>query len=183
MSGRGKTLSRTGSAVLETRLDRTQIRREVKDVFARYDRGHDGFIDPEDLKALLRDLNGKEPTQTEVLFVLRGVDVSNDGKISFEEMCDYWERVRAGHGGAKYNKLLVKDRVGTVRTSSYDLPPVDHSFGKKNEDQEFGAKEGTENEPVCGGVVGDQFRNLCRVRVGSCGQLGRERGRIPKERP
>ena len=34
-----------------------------------------------------------------------------------------------GHKGSKFNKLLVKDLVGKGRTSSYDLPSKQFTFG------------------------------------------------------
>lgn len=142
MSARGDSLKRTGSAVLASTTTDATLRREVREVFARYDKGGDGSIDEADLTLLLRDLTGKQPTKSEVLFVLRGVDTSADGKISLDEFYEYWRKVKAGHPGGGLNKLLVRDKVGTVRLSSYDLPPANHAFGMKNPEQEFDAKDG-----------------------------------------
>lgn len=50
--------------------------------------------------------------------------------------------VQVGHGGSKYNKLLVKDRVGAPRTSTYDLPPIAHKFGKGAAERVVGTREG-----------------------------------------
>ena len=49
---------------------------------------------------------------------------------------------QVGHGGSKYNKLLVKDRVGAPRTSTYDLPPIAHKFGKGAAERVVGTREG-----------------------------------------
>ena len=142
MSARSESLKRTGSAVLEPRPDPAALKREVRAAFSKYDKAGDGFIDEADLSDFITDLQGKKPTKSEVLFVLRGIDASGDGRISFDELYDYWVKAKAGHKGGKLNKLLVRDKVGAVRVSSYDLPPVEHSFGMKNAEQLIGAKEG-----------------------------------------
>jgi len=123
---------------LEGTRDRSKLKRSVRDVFARYDTAGVGFVDQEQLVPLLRELSGKEPTKTDVLFALRSMDAV-DGKVTLEELTGYWEKVKSGHSGAKLNKLLVKDRVGAVRVSSYDLPPHAHAFGRPNPEQEFSA--------------------------------------------
>ena len=48
-----------------------------------------------------------------------------------------------GHRGSQYNKLLVKDLVGKSRTSSYDLPSKQFTFGKVIPRDVNDAKEGT----------------------------------------
>ncbi len=142
MSVARSTLSQSGAKVLGETVKRSDIKREVRSVFSKYDVAGDGFIDESDLVAMLRDLNGKEPNKSEVLFALKDMDTSADGKISFDEFLAHWERVRAGHPGARFNKLLVRDKIGVARTSSYDLPPTSHSFGKPNAVQEVSAKDG-----------------------------------------
>jgi hypothetical protein len=70
------------------------------------------------------------------------MDLSGDGKVSFDEMVKFWEAREVGHGGSRYNKLLVKDRVGAPRTSTYDLPPIAHKFGKEGAERVVGTREG-----------------------------------------
>jgi hypothetical protein len=130
----------TATQVL-TAAERRQVRRQVRSVFGRYDAAGDGFVDESDLVNLLRDLTGKEPNKIDLQFALKAMDLSGDGRVSFDEMVKYWEANVVGHGGSKFNKLLVKDRVGAPRTSTYDLPPLTHKFGKPAVEREFGTKE------------------------------------------
>ena len=125
-----------------TASSRAKVQREVRTAFAKYDKGKDGFIDEDDLTALLTDLQGKPASKTDVLFALKAMDSSGDGRISFGEMCEYWEQLKVGHGGGKFNKLLVKDLVGHTRLSSYDLPPAAFAYGATTRGDDIGAKQG-----------------------------------------
>ena len=40
-------------------------------------------------------------------------------------------------------RTLIKDRVGAVRTSSYDLPATEHIYGKEVKRDDEGAGKGT----------------------------------------
>ena len=137
------TLAKSNStSALLSRPERARVKREVRALFKKYDAASDGFIDQDDLKHLLGDLMGKEPNKIDLLYALKAMDTSDDGRISFDEMVKYWEKMRVGHGGSVYNRLLVKDTVGAPRTSTYDLPPIAFKFGKGAPERLIGTREG-----------------------------------------
>lgn len=72
---------------------------------------------------------GKKVHQNDVLFALREIDSSADGRISYAEFKDWFIRAKVGHKGSRYNKLLVRDVVGKSKRSSYDLPSKEFTFG------------------------------------------------------
>ena len=121
------TLAKSNStSALLSRPERARVKREVRALFKKYDAASDGFIDQDDLKHLLGDLMGKEPNKIDLLYALKAMDTSDDGRISFDEMVKYWE----------------KDTVGAPRTSTYDLPPIAFKFGKGAPERLIGTREG-----------------------------------------
>lgn len=101
----------------------------VRAAFRAIDTDDSGYIDKSELGKLLQSLSDSSITQNDVLFALNEVGAGADGKVSFSEFKKWYLRTRKGHRGSKYNKLLVKDLVGRSRTSSYDLPSKQFTFG------------------------------------------------------
>ncbi|XP_052766258.1 squidulin-like [Mya arenaria] len=56
---------------------------ELRVAFDKYDRNGDGFIDKEELRAILQ--NGKDCSQDELESLFKLVDDNGDGKIEYEE--------------------------------------------------------------------------------------------------
>ncbi|CAD8159594.1 unnamed protein product [Paramecium octaurelia] len=58
-------------------------------VFDRYDKNHSGFIEKDELNALLYnlaiELNSQQPTKKEIDYMLSYLDTNNDSKISRTE--------------------------------------------------------------------------------------------------
>lgn len=57
-------------------------------------------------------------------------DVDRDGHLSLIEFRNYYEKISAKYKGEIYNRLLVSDRIGRVRRSTYNLPPLTFIYGK-----------------------------------------------------
>lgn len=177
----------------------------VKSAFKSIDTAGEGSIDRADVGRLLQLLNpGHTITQNDVLFALKEVEITDDGRVKYTEFKKWFDRLRKvlaaclrrlprvwpllphhtttsttsdscsasatvrspplllsppcamcnvqGHRGSQYNKLLVKDLVGKSRTSSYDLPSKQFTFGKVIPRDVNDAKEGTPlpcPPPVC----------------------------------
>lgn len=100
-----------------------------RSAFRSVDTENRGFVHKSEVGKVLAALSpGATITQNDVLFVLNEVDVV-DEKVSFVEFRKWFQRAKKGHRGSKFNKLLVKDLVGKGRTSSYDLPSKEFTFG------------------------------------------------------
>jgi len=127
---------------------------KLKQVFRSVDVDGSGYVDKAEIGRLLQALSpGATISQNDVLFVLNEVDMSRDDRLSFTEFKKWYIRARKvrdrrrgctancnnshgkwqwceqGHKGSRFNKLLVKDMVGKGRTSSYDLPSKEFTFG------------------------------------------------------
>lgn len=102
----------------------------LRQAFRAIDTDNSGYIEKSELGRLMQSMDPSHTvTQNDVLFALKEIDSSDDGRVSFEEFKVWWIRTTKGHKGSKYNKLLVKDLVGKSRTSSYDLPSKQFTFG------------------------------------------------------
>mmetsp|Transcript_24115 Transcript_24115/g.83733 ORF Transcript_24115/g.83733 Transcript_24115/m.83733 type:complete len:253 (-) Transcript_24115:71-829(-) len=102
---------------------------QIRSAFREVDTSNNGYVDKAELGVLLSKLTGRTAHQNDVLFCLREIDTSHDGRISYTEFRDWFIRAKIGHKGSKYNKLLVRDVVGKSKRSSYDLPSKDFTFG------------------------------------------------------
>jgi len=109
---------------------------KIREAFRAVDTSGNGFIDKSELGDLLTKLEEAKPAserraihQNDVLFALREIDTSGDGRIAFPEFKAWFLRTNVGHSGHKYNKLLVRDIVGKSKRSSYDLPEKGFTFG------------------------------------------------------
>ena len=58
----------------------------LRQSFAKYDADGSGAIDVRELRALMHDVTGEEPTEAETADFARAVDTDGDGDISAEEM-------------------------------------------------------------------------------------------------
>mmetsp|Transcript_23576 Transcript_23576/g.41791 ORF Transcript_23576/g.41791 Transcript_23576/m.41791 type:complete len:187 (-) Transcript_23576:2244-2804(-) len=67
---------------------------EFKAAFARIDRDGSGYIDVEEVKALLRGTYGCEPLDEEVAMFMIEFDSNSDGRISWEEFASAVQRIR-----------------------------------------------------------------------------------------
>lgn len=77
----------TGKHCGRTRQDHINLRGK----FERYDCDHDGFIDLAEFKILLDEL-GVRATDDRISAYLDEFDVNSDGRISFEEFCEWWHK-------------------------------------------------------------------------------------------
>ena len=57
----------------------------LRQSFAKYDADGSGSIDVRELRALMHDVTGEEPTDEETTAFSRAVDIDGDGALSFDE--------------------------------------------------------------------------------------------------
>ena len=57
----------------------------LRQSFAKYDADGSGSIDVRELRALMHDVTGEEPTDEETAEFSRAVDIDGDGALSFDE--------------------------------------------------------------------------------------------------
>jgi len=59
----------------------------VRDIFRRFDRDHNGVITVEEMKEALQKF-ALQPSEEEVICIMRHFDTRQDGQISYNEFCD-----------------------------------------------------------------------------------------------
>jgi len=67
---------------------KTDMFEELQSVFDLFDRDGDGTIDAEELSTLMKKL-GFEPNEEKLMEVVRSVDKNGNGKLEFDEFCDF----------------------------------------------------------------------------------------------
>lgn len=67
---------------------------EFKTAFERIDRDRSGYIEIEEVQALLRETYGVEPLDEEVTMFMLEFDSNSDGKITWEEFTQALDRIR-----------------------------------------------------------------------------------------
>ena len=68
----------------------------LREKFQKYDKDGSGDIDSAELKALMADVTGEDPTDDEVSKFVAAVDSDADGTLSFEEFADIYARAKSG---------------------------------------------------------------------------------------
>jgi len=53
--------------------------------FSRWDREGNGYISASDVGAVLKEITGKEPSETEITYTLRSMDLDEDGKVTYDD--------------------------------------------------------------------------------------------------
>ncbi|GIX97916.1 EF-hand domain-containing protein D2 [Caerostris darwini] len=85
--------------------------KEYEKMFKKFDLGHDGFIDLEELKRMM-ELLGAPQTHLALKEMIKEVDEDNDKKISFREFMLIYRKARAGEldlsGGLSQLALLTE---------------------------------------------------------------------------
>ena len=68
----------------------------LRQSFAKYDADGSGSIDVRELRALMHDVTGEEPTDEETAEFSRAVDIDGDGALSFDEFKAIYTKVKSG---------------------------------------------------------------------------------------
>ena len=68
----------------------------LRQSFAKYDADGSGSIDVRELRALMHDVTGEEPTDEETTAFSRAVDIDGDGALSFDEFKAIYTKVKSG---------------------------------------------------------------------------------------
>ena len=68
----------------------------LRQSFAKYDADGSGSIDVRELRALMHDVTGEEPTDEETAAFSRAVDIDGDGALSFDEFKAIYTKVKSG---------------------------------------------------------------------------------------
>jgi hypothetical protein len=66
-----------------------KLRDVIKNVFVSFDKDSSGFIDPNELKAVSKEL-GRELDASELETCMKDLDLNKDGKISLDEFTKWW---------------------------------------------------------------------------------------------
>lgn len=122
----------------------------IKEVFQRYDKSGDGFLDIEELNNVLKTLGSF--SNQEVRSVCADLDKSNDGQVSFKEF-EAWVRTKAGSGeAAKAKAILAPSDDDGLEGIFYNFCGAGHadmdgkSFSKMCKDCNLLTKKVTEKE-------------------------------------
>jgi hypothetical protein len=119
---------------MSTRQPRTNIVRVNAVAAAAWDavaRGEDS-VSSEDIGNLLKAL-GMKANKREQAVAIRQFQVSwgNVPQIKRKQFIDWYVTQKANFAGAQLNRLLVKDQLGKSRTTSYELPGDNFTYGVK----------------------------------------------------
>ncbi len=68
----------------------------LRQSFAKYDADGSGSIDVRELRALMHDVTGEEPTDEETTAFSHTVDIDGDGALSFDEFKAIYTKVKSG---------------------------------------------------------------------------------------
>jgi hypothetical protein len=97
--------------------------------FDQFDTNGNGTIDKSELGAVLR-ASGIRFSKAELLQMFDELDLSADGVISRREFKTFFDAHLSTQANArKYNRLLLKSKIGKGRSSSYNLPGDYHRYG------------------------------------------------------
>lgn len=66
-----------------------KLRDVIKNVFNSFDKDASGYIDPNELKAVSKEL-GRELDASELEECMKDLDLNKDGKISLDEFTKWW---------------------------------------------------------------------------------------------
>ncbi len=93
----------------------------LRQSFAKYDADGSGSIDVRELRALMHDVTGEEPTDEETTAFSRAVDIDGDGALSFDEFKAIYTKVKSGElafGGLQ----LAMDAFDTLVAATSSTP-------------------------------------------------------------
>ena len=62
-----------------------EIDEDYKAIFEKYDKDKSGYLDRDEIIAVITEYKGRKPTSKQVDRLLSKIDENNDGKISYEE--------------------------------------------------------------------------------------------------
>ena len=99
----------------------------LRQSFAKYDADGSGSIDVRELRALMHDVTGEEPTDEETTAFSRAVDIDGDGALSFDEFKAIYTKVKSGElafGGLQ----LAMDAFDTLVAWFFVLSAIFHAF-------------------------------------------------------
>lgn len=110
---------------------------EFKSAFMLFDKNGDGFITTKELGTIVRSI-GYNPTEAEVSEMIKSVDGSKNGMLSFNDFLSLVSKVvNTGDSEAEIReafKVFDKDRNGTISAS--ELKRVMTMFGEKLSEEE-----------------------------------------------
>jgi hypothetical protein len=84
-----------------------KLKEIIKNVFISFDKDASGFIDPNELKAVSKDL-GRELDDSELETCMKDLDLNHDGKISLDEFTKWWLSGRQGLSNVMRKLLSFK---------------------------------------------------------------------------
>lgn len=125
------------SKSLPLKLNEEQLD-ELKEAFAIYDLNNDGVISTRELGTVMRQL-GQNPTEAEILEMIRQVDTNNSGNISFDEFAVLMSTKMEDNEENEENirdAFRVFDINNTGQISANELRHVATNLGEKLTEEE-----------------------------------------------
>ena len=62
-----------------------EIDEDYKAIFEKYDKDKSGYLDRDEIVAVITEFKGKKPTQKQIDNLLGAIDQNSDGKLSYQE--------------------------------------------------------------------------------------------------
>ncbi|XP_063685150.1 uncharacterized protein LOC134819254 [Bolinopsis microptera] len=73
--------------LMARQMEKSDPEMVYKKAFAIFDKKHDGFIDPSELKHIMTNI-GEDMGDSEIAEMMKEADVDNDGKLSYDEFLE-----------------------------------------------------------------------------------------------